>query len=114
MIYLTVDDAELGDTIELNGTFLVGKCKVTKLLPNHTIKIFNNNKIVYQYTAKTYEKEHTAVFEIRDKGYVRAQIDYKFSPAIKKLYTLVEKKFLKGDGQVPDFFWAFTNPIWIK
>lgn len=114
MIYLSVDEAELGDTIRLEGSFLVGRCKATKLLPGHTLKVFNNDKIIYQHTALLPEKEHNAVFEIRDKGYVRAEIDYKFSPAVKKLYTAVEKKFLKGSDNVPDFFWAFTNPIWIE
>lgn len=42
-----------------------------------------------------------------------AQIDYDFTPALKKVYTEVEKRFLKGNGNVPTFFWAFTNPIWI-
>jgi|GEM_PF-3719450 len=114
MIYLSVEGAQLGDTIKLNdNSFLVGDCRVTKLLPGHTLKIFNNNEVVYEHKAYFPEKEHNAVFEIRNKGYIRAQIDYDFTPALKKVYTEVEKRFLKGSGDVPTFFWAFTNPIWI-
>ncbi len=57
---------------------------------------------------------HEAAFEIREKGYVRAEIEYKFTPALKKVYTFAEKQFLNACGDnVPPFIWAFTNPIWI-
>lgn len=52
MIYLSVEGAQLGDTIKLNdNSFLVGDCRVTKLLPGHTLKIFNNNEVVYEHKA---------------------------------------------------------------
>lgn len=112
MIYLKVEDAELGDTITLESG-LTGTCEVTKLLPGHTLKIFNNDKVIYQHTASGYEKRHEAVFGVKEKGYIRAQIDYVYPAPVKKLYTFVEKKILHGSGVVPPFFWAFTNPIWI-
>lgn len=119
MIYLHVGGAGLGDTVELNGT-LTGTCNITKLMPNHTVRIFNNDRIVYQYTAKGYEKSHKATFSIMEKGFVRAEITYRFDPLLEKVYAFAEKKFLSNRGvqsgdslTLPDFFWAFTNPIWI-
>lgn len=113
MMYLTVEDAVLGDTISLtNG--LTGRCKVTKLMPGYTLKIFNNDEVIYQHKTTFFEKEHTAVFGVKEKGFVRAQIDYTLPPTMKKLYSKVEKMILNGSGtDIPDFFWAFTNPIWI-
>lgn len=52
--------------------------------------------------------------DIEEPGFIRAEITYRFSPAVKKLYKIIESKFLNGDGSVPDFIWAFTNPIWIE
>lgn len=112
MIYLSVENAELGDTVKLEGA-LTGKCTVTKLLPTHTLKIYNNDKLLYKHTATIYEKEHRAHFSVKEKGYVRAEISYDFTPSLKKIYRFAEKKFLHCTGDVPTFFWAFTNPIWI-
>lgn len=113
MIYLSVDGAQLGDTVKLEGSYLVGRCRATKLLPGFTLKIYNNHELVYSHTSKLYEREHNAVFEIKQKGYVRAEIDYKFTTGLKKVYKIAEKRFLHGSGEVPEFYWAFTNPIWI-
>jgi len=117
MLYLTVGEAGLGDTVSL-GNGLTGECVAMKLLPGFTLKIFGNDKVIYQHTAKTYEKEHRAVFGIREKGFIRAEIDYKLTPALKKAVGFAEKEFLASRGKTPpatadELFWAFTNPIWI-
>ncbi len=119
MIYLECEGAQLGDTVELkNG--LTGTCKATKLFHGFTLKIFNNDKVIYQHTATGYEKEHMAVFGIKEKGFIRAEITYKFNPLLEKAYAFAEKKFLSSRGvksgdslTLPEFFWAFTNPVWI-
>ena len=118
MIYLSIENAQLGDTIEL-GDGLTGECTVTKLLPGHTLKIFNNDKVIYSHTATRFEKEHCAVFGIKEKGFVRAEIDYTLKGAFKKALALIESKFFSGKNvTVPEtadeLFWAFTNPIWIE
>lgn len=112
MLYLSVEDAEIGDTIKLEDT-LKGKCVATKLLPTFTLKIYNNDKVVYQYKASRFEKEHKAYFSVKEKGYVRAEISYEFTPSLKKIYQYAENQFLHCTGEVPTFLWAFTNPIWI-
>lgn len=114
MIYLSVEDAQLGDTVKLEGSFLVGSCKVTKLLPGFTLKVYNNDEIVYSHKAVVPEKVHEARFEVKSTGYVRAEIEYNLTKTLKKLYVIGEKKFLNTDGWVPSFIWTFTNPIWIE
>ena len=117
MIYLTVEGAELGDSIALeNG--LTGQITATKLHAGFTLRVYNNDKLIYQHKAVRYEKHHTAHFGIREKGFVRAEIDYKLTPPLKKLLGFAEKNFLTSRGVTPpetadELFWAFTNPIWI-
>ena len=118
MIYLSVEDAMLGDSIELKDG-LTGSCTVTKLLPRFTLRIFNNEKIIYEHKATVFEKEHNAVFGIKEKGFVRAEIDYKLTPTMKKLVGFAENKFMSSRNKeasptADELFWAFTNPIWIE
>ncbi len=117
MIYLKIDEAELGDTVQLNDG-LTGECTVTKLKKGHTLKIYNNDKIIYSHTASVFEKEHKAVFGIKEKGFIRAEIDYVLKGAVKKAFAFAESKFLTSLDATPpepadELFWAFTNPIWI-
>ena len=118
MIYLSVEDAELGDTIELkNG--LTGECTATKLKPGFTLKIYNNEKVIYSHTATTFEKEHKAIFGVKEKGYVRAEIDYKLKGVAFKAFAALEHKIFSGFNRdmpepASELFWAFTNPIWIE
>ncbi len=117
MIYLKVDDAELGDTISL-GDGLTGECTATKLKPGFTLRIFNNDKIIYSHTAKFFEKEHRAIFGIKEKGFIRAEIDYTLKGAFLKSFAALEHKIFSGFNRdmpetASELFWAFTNPIWI-
>ncbi|MBQ9516997.1 MAG: CehA/McbA family metallohydrolase [Eubacterium sp.] len=118
MLYLTVEGAELGDSIELIDG-LTGKITATKLHRGFTLRVYNNDKLIYHHRAAAYEKAHTAHFGIREKGYVRAEIDYKLALPVKKLLGFAEKNFLTSRGApVPEtadeLFWAITNPIWIE
>lgn len=45
MIYLTVGDANVGDTVSY-APGLTGKVAVTKFKKGHTIKVFNNNDVI--------------------------------------------------------------------
>lgn len=117
MIYLEAEGAGLGDSIPL-GSGLTGTITATKLHSGFTLKVFNNDKIIYQHKALAFEKSHTAHFGIKEKGYIRAEIDYKLSPAAKYLIGAAEKRFLTARGVTPpetadELFQAFTNPVWI-
>ena len=50
MIYLTVGDANVGDTVSY-APGLTGKVAVTKFKKGHTIKVFNNNDVILEHTA---------------------------------------------------------------
>ncbi len=117
MIYLDIEGAELGDSISI-GAGLTGKCTATKLHRGFILRIYNNDKIIYEHKASTYEKSHTAHFGIKEKGFVRAEIDYALNSVTKKLLGFAETNFLTSMGApapetADELFWAFTNPVWI-
>ncbi|MDD6728655.1 MAG: CehA/McbA family metallohydrolase [Eubacteriales bacterium] len=113
MIYLTCGDANVGDTVKLSDS-QKAELKVTNLKKGHKITVYNNEKVIYEHTASKNSPTFMTSFDIEEAGFIRAEITYKFTPLIKKVYTAVESKFLHGDGNVPDFIWAFTNPIWVE
>ncbi len=117
MIFLKAEDAAIGDSIPL-GSGITGTCTATKLHRGFVLRIFNNDKLIYEHRAAVYEKKHTAHFGIREKGFIRAEIDYTLTPALKKLVGTAEQKYLLAQGApapetANELFWAFTNPIWI-
>lgn len=114
MIYLTVGDANVGDTVSY-APGLTGKVAVTKFKKGHTIKVFNNNDVILEHTAAQSSDRMELDFEIRKPGFIRAEIDYTFRPVMRALYHTVEEKYLHANvADLPPFFWAFTNPIWIR
>ena len=118
MIELTVGEAMLGDTVPFSDG-LTGRCSVTKLLPGFELKVFNNDRIVYSHKAKRYEKTHEAVFPVPERGFLRAQIDFRLGAGLKRLVGYAEHKYLAPRCEHPlppadALFWAFTNPIWIE
>ncbi|MGN1122821.1 MAG: hypothetical protein ACI4RR_00640, partial [Eubacterium sp.] len=85
------------------------------------ITVYNNENIIYENTAKKDTKEFFTTADIEEKGFVRAEITYTLNPVLEKIYAFGEKKFLAGRGvkkdnslTLPEFFWAFTNPIWVE
>lgn len=118
MIYLNIGNAMLGDTAEFEPG-LTGHCVATKLLPSFTLRIFNNDKLVYQHKARRYEKNHICDFTLIEKGYIRAEIVYRLTERMRSVFGYAETKYLNPKNTVPspaaeELFWAFTNPIWIK
>ena len=117
MIYLNIGEAMLGDTVYFKEC-MRGRCVATKLMPSFSLRIYNNDKLVYQHKAKRYEKEHICEFQVLEKGYVRAQIDFDLTKQMRSVVGYAEKKYLTSkhvqvSSTAETFFWAFTNPIWI-
>lgn len=119
-LVLQCGEAEIGDTIKLADKNML-EVKVSKFKKGHTLKVYNNDKIIFETTADKFEEGYMAEVEILEKGFVRAEITYRFNPAFEKLYAFVENKYLTKQGvadmsglSLPDFFWAFTNPIWVE
>lgn len=112
MIYINVGEAQVGDTARLSDNQKL-ELKITDFKKGHTVTVYNNEKVIYQNKAVKSTGSFMTSIDIEEVGFVRAEVTFKFTPVLKKIYTLAESKFLKGDGNVPDFIWAFTNPIYI-
>lgn len=114
MIYMKYGNNTVGDTAKLTPGQMLS-VTVTNMKIGHTLKIYNNDKVIFQSKANKNEKLYITNVEIKEKGFVRAEITYTFSPLMKRIYKAAEKRFLNcNDREVPDFIWAFTNPIWIE
>ena len=114
MINLSYGNCGIGDTGSLADGHKL-RVAVTNMMIGHTLKIYNNDKVIFETKANKNAKLYMTAVDVKEAGFVRAEITYKFPAGIKKIYKLVEKKFLDcKDNFIPDFIWAFTNPIWIK
>lgn len=118
-IFLSCGEGQVGDTVKLSE-HNKARIAVTKLKKGHRVIIYNNNEIIFDYTAKKNQKFFTATADIKETGYIRAEIRYKLNPVFEKVQLFGEKTFMGNRGikidtkKLPDFFWAFTNPIWIE
>lgn len=120
MIYLSCGDAQIGDTVSLSDRQRL-ELRVSNLKKGHKITVYNNEKIIFESTAKKDTKEFFTTADIEEKGFVRAEITYTLNPVMEKIFAYGEKKFLSSRGAkrdnsltLPEFFWAFTNPIWVE
>ncbi len=113
MLYMKCANAQVGDTVSLESAQKL-ELTVTDLKAGYTVRVFNNDKELYTYTAKKGTKIFMCAIDIEEKGFVRAEVTYKFNPLTKRIYKFVESKFLKSNGEVPDFIYALTNPIWVE
>lgn len=112
-LFLNCSNAEIGDTVSLSDNQKL-EIKVSDMKRGHTLRVYNNDRVIFESTAQKSTEAYLTAIDIEEAGFVRAEITYKFSPVVKKLYTAVESKFLNGSGEVPEFIWAFTNPIWVE
>lgn len=116
MIELTCGDAVIGDTVEFKKGITVN-VGISKLMPFHTVTVYNNKTPIYSFeTGAKYHEHLCCSCEVKEKGFVRAEITYNYRGLLKKVYKLAEKKVLgsKNEGDLPAFIRAFTNPIWFE
>ncbi len=121
VIYLTSGDAQIGDTVKMTDNSWV-EINVTKLRAKHKVTIYNNDKVIYEHTAVKPDENFKAIAKVKEKGFVRAEVTYRFNPMNRQLVSLAEYAFfkLKKDDCVrkvkhlPDFIWSLTNPIWFE
>lgn len=114
--YVTISsgDSVIGDTVQLSSDTTV-EVTVPKLPRGCTLKVYNNDNIIYQYKSKC-RKTHKAVVKVREKGFVRAEVRYR--PGLGE--TIVNRVILYvSDRQntfmrLPDFFHSLTNPIYFE
>lgn len=119
-IFLTYGDANLGDTAKLDDDVLA-RLAITKLKKGHRVLLYNNDKIIFDYTASQNMPYFVVTVPVEQTGFIRAEITYRMNKVAEKGYTFVENTFMTRRGKempkgykIPDFFWAFTNPIWIE
>lgn len=112
MLYLTCGKAGLGDTVAFEPGVQVS-VKATDLKRGHTLRVFNNEKIVFEYKADSDTAVFGADVTVKEPGFVRAEIRHTWNSVMKMLYKKAEGKFLDTYiDDIPPFIWAFTNPIW--
>lgn len=119
-IFLSCGDAEIGDTVKLDDNNKL-EIKVSDFKKGHTLRVYNNEKLIFENTSPKTAAGYIAEVEIQEKGFVRAEITSHLNPIVEKIYTFAEKTFMGSrgvenfdNGAFPDFFWAFTNPIWVE
>ena len=113
MIYMNCGNAGLGDTVKLDDCQKL-ELKITNLKKGHVIKVYNNEKVIFEHKATKNAQMYLTTVDIKERGFVRCEVVYKFSAPLKKVYTVIESRFLNAGGDVPEFLWAFTNPIWVE
>ncbi len=119
-IFLHCGDCEIGDTVKLSNNQKL-EIKVSDFKKGHTLRVYNNEKVIFETTSPKYAEAYMTSVDIVDKGFVRAEITYRFNPLVEKIYAFAEKTFFSSKGvqsdtakDFPDFIWAFTNPIWVE
>ncbi len=113
-LYLTCGDKITGDEVDWSEG-IKSEIKALKLKKNHTLKIWNNDKVIYEYTASK-KTNHTAEFEVKEKGFIRAEVIYTYGKVGKFLYGKLAPMIVPGDKglEIPPFIYAMTNPIYFK
>ncbi len=115
-IFLTAGDAVIGDSVDFNEINTV-KVSLGKLKKGQTLRIYNNEKVIYELYAKHTVKDIEEEIPVPEKGYVRADVRF-------PLKGLVEAAYVKFAGEafgmhdkgepVPDLIYSFTNPMFYK
>ncbi len=113
-IELTCGNAAIGDSVPFKEGLEV-EIKIFRLLPMHTVTVYNNDKIIFN---KKYDRgTELLAFNcpVEQKGFIRVEVTYEFKGPLKKVYGVAEKKFLNSNKNfLPPFIRAFTNPIWFE
>lgn len=116
MLYLSCGDAQIGDAVKFEEN-LTAELKITKLMPFHTVTVYNNRTPIYTFKSGTkYYESLKCSFPVKEKGFIRAEVTFNYRGAVKEVYKIAEKKFLgsKNNSDLPPFIRAFTNPIWFE
>ncbi len=112
-LFLTSGDAVPGDKVQFTeGCFV--NVKLEKLKKGQTLRIYHNEKVIFEYTAKKTEKNIDECISVPSEGFVRADVRFTYSAVVKAGYVeLAGKGFGMHDkGEpVPDMIYSFTNPI---
>ncbi len=112
-LYLTCKGKNVGEEVEWkNG--LTAKIQALKFKKGHTLRIWNNDKIVYEYKMKR-TGYHEANFDVPEKGFIRAEVMYSYGKIGKKIFGFIDSFIIPEDKglEIPELVWCFTNPIYL-
>lgn len=115
-IFLTAGDAVIGDSVEYADNNTV-RLSLAKLKKGQTLRVYNNEKVIYELYAKHTIKDIDELIPVPEKGYVRADVRFPLKGVAESVYVKVagEKFGMHDKGEeVPDLIYSFTNPIFYK
>ncbi|MBR3767293.1 MAG: CehA/McbA family metallohydrolase [Clostridia bacterium] len=111
-LFLTSGDAVPGDKVSYEDRNFVN-IKLEKLKAGQTLRIYHNENIIYELTAKTAIKNIDEDILVPETGFVRADIRFPYPAPAKVVYVKVAGAMgmhQKGEA-IPDMIYSFTNPI---
>ncbi len=111
-LYLSCGEKIMGEEVQWESG-IKARIKAVKLKKNHTLRIWNNDKIILEYKA-TKTENYTADFEVPETGFIRAEVIYTLKGISKKVFSLADTLIVPEDKglEIPDLAWCFTNPIY--
>lgn len=113
VLYLTAGDAVPGDRVKLSACNRVN-ISLSKLKAGQTLRVYHNEKIIYEKKAKKSIKDINETLTVPGEGYIRADVRFSYSGPVKLIYEKIAGGMMgmhsKGEP-IPDMIYSFTNPI---
>lgn len=114
-IFLTVEDAVPGDRTKLTEN-TVARLSLDKLKKGQTLRVYNNEKVIYETKAKKDIKDFSVDVPVSEKGYVRADVRFSYPGPAKLVYEKIAGEMMgmhsKGE-EIPDMIYSYTNPVFL-
>lgn len=113
-IDMWVGENLIGDTVELQKDTKI-TVSVKGLKKGHILKVIDQDGEIYSYKAKR-KQDHLADILVRNKGYIRAQVEFQYKGLSKVFYNIGLKYFMPQDviKTSPWFVYAICSPIWFE
>ncbi len=111
-LYISCKGKVMGEEAEWSEGIKLSLSAV-RLKKGNTVRVWNNNKIIYDYKAKR-NCTHNIEIAVPEKGFVRAEVLYSYGTVKKAIYKKIIAKIMPLDAglEIPEFAYCFTNPIY--
>lgn len=112
-LVLSYRDCVQGDEVKFVPGMKV-HLRAEKLRENMTLRVFNNEKIIYEHRIGG-ESELDEDISIIEKGFVRAQITYRLRGFRKAFFNIKMALWRPKEKNIPydTAVWCITNPMWV-
>lgn len=113
-LILRCEDGIQGDTVKFREGLKV-RIEAEGLKRNDILTVYENDERVYGFKAAK-SGSHTAEIEVREKGFVRAEIISEYGPIKKAAFRQIIKFIFPPDAglPVPPFAKCVSNPIYFE